>query len=142
MRHRSVGLVTTMGALHKGHLSLIARSKEENEFTLCSIFVNPTQFNDPADLERYSRPIERDVEALCTAGCDALFLPEVSEMYPPEEEKQGVWHLEIAPLEEILEGAFSPGHYQGVSRGVQDRKSHPSGKDRTIRDEQECHRKS
>src|SRR3546814_5930226 len=84
MRHRSVGLVTTMGALHKGHLSLIARSKEENEFTLCSIFVNPTQFNDPADLERYPRPIERAVEALCTAGCDALFLPERSEEHTSE----------------------------------------------------------
>src|SRR5690606_22251377 len=85
MRRHSVGLVPTMGALHDGHLSLIARSTEDNELTVCSIFVNPTQFNDPADLERYPRPIESDIQKLRATGCDIVFMPEVTEMYSQEE---------------------------------------------------------
>lgn len=110
----SVGFVPTMGALHNGHLSLVKRSKSENDITVCSIFVNPTQFNDPADLERYPRPIEADMAKLEAAGCDVLFAPEVSEMYDNNEQ----WHLDIGPLEHLLEGEFRPGHYQGVMQVV------------------------
>jgi len=110
----TVGFVPTMGALHNGHLSLIKRSKSENDITVCSIFVNPTQFNDPADLAKYPRPIEADMAKLEAAGCDILFAPEVSEMYDDNEQ----WHLDIGPLEHLLEGEFRPGHYQGVMQIV------------------------
>lgn len=110
----TVGFVPTMGALHNGHLSLIKRSKAENNITVCSIFVNPTQFNDPKDLEKYPRPIEADMAKLEAAGCDILFNPEVNEMYDGNEQ----WHLDIGPLEQLLEGEFRPGHYQGVTQVV------------------------
>ncbi|HEK19743.1 pantoate--beta-alanine ligase [Mucilaginibacter sp.] len=110
----TLGFVPTMGALHNGHLSLIKRSKSENDITVCSIFVNPTQFNDPADLAKYPRPIEADMAKLEAAGCDILFAPEVSEMYDDNEQ----WHLDIGPLEHLLEGEFRPGHYQGVMQIV------------------------
>ncbi|QEC51406.1 pantothenate synthetase [Anseongella ginsenosidimutans] len=110
----SVGLVPTMGALHKGHLSLLSRSVEENGLTVCSIFVNPTQFNDPADLDRYPRPVESDIEKLRQTGCDALFMPAVGEIYPEEEK----WHIELGELERIMEGKHRPGHYQGVTQIV------------------------
>lgn len=110
----SVGFAPTMGALHNGHLSLIKRSKSENDITVCSIFVNPTQFNNPADLEKYPRPIEADMAKLESAGCDILFAPEVSEMYDDNEQ----WHLDIGPVEHLLEGEFRPGHYQGVMQIV------------------------
>lgn len=77
-----VGFIPTMGALHKGHESLIARSKAENEVTIASIFVNPTQFNDAKDLSKYPRTPERDIERLTEASCDVLFMPEASEIYP------------------------------------------------------------
>ncbi|POY37199.1 pantoate--beta-alanine ligase [Solitalea longa] len=111
---KSLGFVPTMGALHNGHLSLISRSIAENDVTVCSIFVNPTQFNDPADLDKYPRPIEADIEKLKSANCDYLFLPSVDEMYTKGE----TWHLELGYLETILEGAFRPGHYQGVTQIV------------------------
>lgn len=110
----SVGLVPTMGALHEGHLSLIARSRKENRSTVCSIFVNPTQFNDPEDLRKYPRPITLDIRKLEQAGCDALFLPGVSEVYSGTEE----WELDTGELEGILEGEFRPGHYRGVTQVV------------------------
>lgn len=103
-----------MGALHNGHLSLIAQSKQANQITVCSIFVNPTQFNDPKDLEKYPRPIEADKAKLEQAGCDILFTPDVSEMYDDNEQ----WHLDIGRLEHLLEGEFRPGHYQGVMQVV------------------------
>ncbi|MCO4293399.1 pantoate--beta-alanine ligase [Solitalea sp. MAHUQ-68] len=111
---KTLGFVPTMGALHNGHLNLIARSIEENDITVCSIFVNPTQFNDPSDLERYPRPVEADVEKLQRAKCDYLFMPSVEEMYAKGE----TWHLDLGYLENILEGAFRPGHYQGVTQIV------------------------
>jgi pantoate--beta-alanine ligase len=110
----TVGFVPTMGALHNGHLSLIAQARLANNITVCSIFVNPTQFNDPKDLENYPRPIEADKAKLEQAGCDILFNPAVSEIYDDNEQ----WHLNIGPLEHLLEGEFRPGHYQGVTQVV------------------------
>jgi pantoate--beta-alanine ligase len=116
MRNRglSTGFVATMGALHHGHLSLIQQAKKDNDLAICSIFVNPTQFNDPADLEKYPRPIAHDTKMLEQAGCDILFNPEVSEMYADNEH----WHLALGEIENLLEGKFRPGHYQGVTQVV------------------------
>jgi len=110
----STGLVATMGALHQGHLSLIQQAKKDNDLVICSIFVNPTQFNDPADLEKYPRPIAHDTQMLEQAGCDILFNPEVTEMYADNEH----WHLDLGEIEYLLEGKFRPGHYQGVTQVV------------------------
>lgn len=110
----TIGFVPTMGALHRGHITLIERARQECDIVVCSIFVNPTQFNDPKDLEKYPRPIEADIEKLEQAGCDVLFHPPVTEMYANNEQ----WHLEIGELEHLLEGAFRPGHYQGVTQVV------------------------
>lgn len=103
-----------MGALHQGHLSLIEQARQLGDIVVCSIFVNPTQFNDPKDLEIYPRPILSDTEKLETVGCDILFNPEVHEMYAGNEK----WHLNIGQLEGLLEGKFRPGHYQGVTQVV------------------------
>ncbi len=111
---QTIGFVPTMGALHPGHLSLIAQAQLHNSVVVCSIFVNPTQFNDPKDLEKYPRPIASDIEKLETAGCDVLFNPEVKEMYAGNEH----WHLVLGELEHLLEGEFRPGHYQGVTQVV------------------------
>lgn len=109
-----LGLVPTMGALHKGHLSLIEQSKLICDFTVVSIFVNPTQFNNPDDLLKYPKPIAEDTKMLEQAGCDILFLPEVNEMYQNHEE----WNYEVGALNKILEGEFRPGHYKGVTQIV------------------------
>jgi pantoate--beta-alanine ligase len=114
MAGKRIGVVPTMGALHQGHLSLIAQAQQLSDEVICSIFVNPTQFNDPKDLEKYPRPIASDIEKLEQAGCDTLFNPEVTEMYVGNEQ----WHLEIGELEHLLEGEFRPGHYQGVTQVV------------------------
>lgn len=111
----SIGFVPTMGALHKGHLSLIAASKAQSDLTVCSIFINPTQFNNPEDFEHYPVTIEKDIESLAGAGCDVLFLPAVSEIYPAHYQKKA-YHLGY--LETVLEGAHRPGHYQGVCQVV------------------------
>lgn len=111
---KKVGFVPTMGALHQGHLSLLAQAKQQTDVVVCSIFVNPTQFTDPKDLEKYPRPIEADISKLEQAGCDVLFNPPVSEMYNGPEE----WHMDIGELEHLLEGKFRPGHYQGVTQVV------------------------
>ena len=111
---QTVGFVPTMGALHNGHLSLIKQAKQANDLVVCSIFVNPTQFNDPKDLENYPRPIEADIAKLISVGCDILFNPAVPEIYDDNEQ----WHLNIGPLEFLLEGEFRPGHYQGVTQVV------------------------
>lgn len=109
---KSIGFVPTMGALHAGHISLIDISKQHTGVTVCSIFVNPTQFNDPKDFQKYPITIEKDIQLLEQAGTDVLYLPEVSEIYPG-----GVKDLEkydLGSLESLLEGAFRPGHFQGV----------------------------
>ena len=103
-----------MGALHNGHLSLVRAAQQQCDVVVCSIFVNPTQFNDPRDLEKYPRPIASDIEKLELVKADILFEPEVKEMYADNEH----WHLPIGELEHILEGASRPGHYQGVTQVV------------------------
>jgi len=111
---KTVGFVPTMGALHNGHISLIKQAQQISTEVVCSIFVNPTQFNDPKDLEKYPRPIAADIAMLEQAGCDILFNPAVDEMYDDNEK----WHLDIGTLEHLLEGKFRPGHYQGVMQVV------------------------
>jgi len=113
---QSVGFVPTMGALHQGHLSLIDQSRERTEVTVSSIFVNPTQFNDPKDFEKYPVTIQQDIQLLIKTGCDILFLPSASEIYP-----NGTAHLphyELGYLETVLEGKYRPGHFQGVCQVV------------------------
>ena len=114
---RLVGFAPTMGALHKGHISLIEKTKAEAGICVSSIFVNPTQFNDPKDFEKYPVTIEKDIEMLEKAGCDVLFMPAVAEMYP-EGLKEGK-HYELGYLETVLDGAYRPGHFQGVCRVVE-----------------------
>lgn len=103
-----------MGALHNGHLSLIRMAQQACDIVVCSIFVNPTQFNDKRDLEKYPRPIADDIKKLEQVNCDILFEPAVTEMYADNEH----WHLPIGRLEYLLEGASRPGHYQGVTQVV------------------------
>ena len=112
---KSIGFVPTMGALHPGHVSLVDRSRSENDITVCSIFVNPTQFNNAEDLAHYPVTIEADIEKLITAGCSVLFLPSRAEVYPQGHIKK---HYDIGYLETILEGLHRPGHFQGVCEVV------------------------
>lgn len=111
---KTIGFVPTMGALHQGHLSLIELAQQHNDVIICSIFVNPSQFNDPKDLEKYPRTIKADIELLERVNCDILFNPGVNEMYDSNEQ----WHLNIGETEHLLEGEFRPGHYQGVTQIV------------------------
>ncbi len=108
----SVGFVPTMGALHEGHFSLLKKSKEIANKTVCSIFVNPTQFNNPEDFKKYPINIEQDIYLLEKWGCDVLFLPDIKEIYPTEADKKESFNL--GKLENILEGKYRPGHFQGV----------------------------
>jgi len=108
----SIGFVPTMGALHKGHISLIESSKKDNSITVCSLFVNPKQFNDPKDFEKYPVTIEKDIYLLESAGCDVLFIPSVEEIYPEGNTQQKKYDLGY--LETIFEGKYRPGHFQGV----------------------------
>ena len=110
--HISIGFVPTMGALHEGHLSLLAKSKKENSITVCSIFINPTQFNDPLDFEKYPVTIEQDIQKLDSIDCDILFLPSVDEIYPDGLNYN--IHFALGELETIWEGKYRPGHFQGV----------------------------
>ena len=109
--HASVGLIPTMGALHKGHISLVEASKRENTITVCSIYINPTQFNIRADLEKYPRTLEKDIQMLRDAGCQVAFCPVDEEMYsePPK------LKFDFGPLDKILEGEFRPGHFSAVA---------------------------
>jgi pantoate--beta-alanine ligase len=112
---KKIGFVPTMGALHKGHLTLIEASRKENGITVCSIFINPTQFNNPEDFKHYPITIEKDIEQLILNGCDILFLPTVLEIYPHNFEKK---HYDLGQLEFVLEGQYRPGHFQGVCQVV------------------------
>ena len=109
-----VGFVPTMGALHDGHLQLVKRSVEENEFTIVSIFVNPTQFNDKKDLVNYPRTLEADCVLLESVGCNIVFAPDEAEMYPEPDMRQ----FAFGELEQVMEGAFRPGHFNGVAQIV------------------------
>ncbi|HRF77417.1 MAG TPA: pantoate--beta-alanine ligase, partial [Chitinophagales bacterium] len=111
-----IGFVPTMGALHQGHISLVEASKKRANITIVSIFVNPTQFNDPKDLEKYPRPIEQDIRMLEAAGCDILYLPEASDIYGPV--TQVTDKFDLAGLDLELEGASRPGHFAGVAQVV------------------------
>lgn len=113
---RAVGFVPTMGALHEGHLSLIGKAKEESSLVICSIFVNPTQFNDKKDFEKYPVSTDQDIEMLINAGCDVLFLPSVEEMYPGGVDN--IKAYDFGYLETVLEGAQRPGHFKGVGQVV------------------------
>jgi pantoate--beta-alanine ligase len=107
-----INFVPTMGALHAGHISLIELSKQPDSISVCSIFVNPTQFNDRKDFEKYPSTLENDIYLLEKSGCDVLFLPPVNEIYPDEASQK--IHYDIGYLETILEGRYRPGHFQGV----------------------------
>jgi pantoate--beta-alanine ligase len=110
-RGSSVGLVPTMGALHQGHISLIEASRKNGDFTVCSLFVNPTQFNDPQDLKKYPRNLALDEAMLRNNGCKALFAPDVDEMYEQDHRLQ----FEFGEIGHVLEGKFRPGHFSGVA---------------------------
>nr|WP_317617914.1 pantoate--beta-alanine ligase [Pedobacter cryoconitis] len=114
LAQQKIALVPTMGALHKGHVSLVKIAQQHADVVVCSIFVNPTQFTDPKDLEKYPRPLQHDIEMLQEAGCDYVFMPSVKEMYPVPEN----WHIDLGPAEFLLEGEFRRGHYQGVTQIV------------------------
>ena len=116
-KDKNLGFVPTMGALHNGHISLIQTSKEQNDVTVCSIFINPAQFNNPDDFQRYPVTSEQDIELLVQSGCDILFLPSVDQVYPAGYEKK---IYPLGTIETILEGYYRPGHFQGVSE-VMDR---------------------
>ena len=111
---RTVGLVPTMGALHDGHASLVKRSVEENDVTVVSVFLNPTQFNDKGDLERYPRTLEADCRLVETCGADYVFAPSVEEIYPEGDNR----HFEFPPQSTVMEGAKRPGHFNGVCQIV------------------------
>ena len=110
----SVGFVPTMGALHEGHASLVVRSVAENDVTVVSIFLNPTQFNDPKDLERYPRTLEADCQLLEKCGADIAFAPSVAEVYPEPDTRQ----FSYPPTDSVMEGAMRPGHFNGVCQVV------------------------
>jgi pantoate--beta-alanine ligase len=131
---KTVGFVPTMGALHEGHLSLIEASKAQNDLSVCSIFVNPIQFNNPDDLARYPRTLEADCAMLAPAGCDAVFAPSAEEMYGKARASDGskpsdapafsskpsnayakpILKFDFGALEHVMEGQFRPGHFNGV----------------------------
>jgi len=113
-RNAIVGFVPTMGALHKGHLSLVNRAGQESDFVVVSIFVNPTQFNNKEDLERYLRDLEKDLELLNNSACNLVFAPSVKEMYPEEDKRQ----FDFGHVERVMEGRFRPGHFNGVAQIV------------------------
>lgn len=111
---QSIGFVPTMGALHEGHASLVRRSVKENDITVVSVFLNPTQFNDPKDLERYPRTLEADCRLLEECGADITFAPSVEEIYPEPDTRQ----FSYPPTDSVMEGAMRPGHFNGVCQIV------------------------
>ena len=111
---KKIGLVPTMGALHEGHASLVRQSVQENDITVVSVFVNPTQFNDKNDLKNYPRDLEADCRLLESCGVDYVLAPEVDEMYPTPDTR----HFEYPPVSTVMEGAHRPGHFNGVCQVV------------------------
>lgn len=114
LKGKSLGLVPTMGALHQGHLSLIEQSLKDNDHTIISIFVNPTQFNDPKDLEKYPRTLENDCKLIEKLGVDYVFAPTVNEMYPEPDTRI----FNYPPQDEVMEGKYRPGHFNGMCQIV------------------------
>lgn len=108
---KTIGFVPTMGALHQGHMNLLDTAKKENDLLVCSIFVNPTQFNDANDLKTYPRPLEHDRKLLTQKGCHILFLPHVEEVYPEEPTET----YDFGRLDKVMEGQYRPGHFNGVA---------------------------
>lgn len=115
-KHLKIGFVPTMGALHEGHISLIEAAKAENDLVICSIFVNPTQFNEQEDFDKYPITIEKDKDLLFQAGCHVVFIPDVANIYP----SSTAFDLEIdlGNIANVLEGAHRPGHFEGVMQVV------------------------
>lgn len=111
---KTIGLVPTMGALHDGHISLVERARSECDFVVVSIFVNPTQFNNPDDLKTYPRTVEADCAKLEEAGVDVAFVPTVEEVYPEPDTRT----FDLGPVAEVMEGAMRPGHFNGVAQIV------------------------
>lgn len=111
---KKVGFVPTMGALHKGHISLVERAVNENDVVVVSVFVNPTQFNDPKDLERYPRTLDADMHLLKKTGCHLVFAPDVKEIYPEPDTRK----FNFGALETVMEGKHRPGHFNGVAQVV------------------------
>lgn len=112
--NKKIGLVPTMGALHQGHASLVKQCVADNDITIVSVFLNPTQFNDPKDLERYPRTFEEDCKILNEVGTDIVFAPTPKEMYPTPDNR----HFEFPPTSTVMEGAKRPGHFNGVCQVV------------------------
>ena len=115
-QQKNIGFVPTMGALHEGHLTLIERSKSENDITVCSIFVNPTQFNDKKDLDKYPRTTANDISLLTQKGTEVLFLPPALEVYPKGLDTK--LDLKMGQLDRVMEGEFRPGHFEGMAQVV------------------------
>jgi pantoate--beta-alanine ligase len=111
---KKIGFVPTMGALHKGHISLIKRALKENDITVCSIFVNPNQFNNKNDLLKYPRTLEKDLNLLDKAGCNIVFTPSVEEIYPEPDTRV----FDFGILDKVMEGKFRAGHFNGVAQVV------------------------
>ena len=109
-----IGFVPTMGALHSGHLSLVEKAGQQSDFVVVSIFVNPTQFNDKGDLERYPRDLQKDIDFLTPTACRLVFAPEVDEVYPEPDTRQ----FDFGSLEQVMEGKFRQGHFNGVAQVV------------------------
>jgi pantoate--beta-alanine ligase len=108
---KTIGFVPTMGALHEGHLVLVRKAAEENDFVVVSIFVNPIQFNNPEDLAKYPRTLEEDINKLEGTGCNLVFAPSVNEMYPEPD----LTEFDFGLLDKVMEGKFRPGHFRGVA---------------------------
>ncbi len=113
-KNQSIGLVPTMGALHNGHISLVNKARKENDVVVVSVFVNPTQFNNPDDLQTYPRTEEADAELLKKSGVDIVFMPSVEEVYPEPDTRR----FDLGPVAEVMEGAMRPGHFNGVAQIV------------------------
>lgn len=113
---KNIGFVPTMGALHTGHISLVEAAKKDNDVVVCTIFVNPTQFNDPEDFKKYPITLEKDILLFENAGCDVLLIPSVKDIYP--QGTNTLQHYDLGFLETVLEGKFRPGHFQGVCQVV------------------------
>ena len=111
---KSIGLVPTMGALHQGHMSLVEKAAAENDVVVVTIFVNPTQFNDPSDLDLYPRTLDQDLELLRQLEADLVFVPAIKEMYPDEETQV----FDLGGLDKVMEGKHRPGHFNGVAQIV------------------------